>query len=264
MDDNNRQSDIDEEPHGLSRTEIYYKFVSEERPSIEAPQKFFEFPDDANDGKTYGIDVSHHKGTINWKKVTLAGTQFSYAKATEGRTYQDNRFEENHKGARAEDLPVGAYHFLSHGTLPKDQANNFINTYKPFYKTNDLPPVLDLEWDYKPGTNHDRWEGQSGELIVNKCLEWLAIIEEEFSKSPLIYTNKNWWETRLGNEGTRLSNYKIWMSRYGKFNQPSPPMPSGLKWAIWQFTEHGKIPGVTGHVDVNFTAPDFDIQELIS
>ena len=265
MDDQitNGSSGDDNAPHGMSRAQLYEIFVLGQGASdhsIEAPQKYFDFEKDADDGKTYGIDVSHHKGNIDWARVKDAGAEFSYAKATEGKTFTDPRFVANHRGARNVGLPVGAYHFMSHGTEPADQAANFIGVYKPERQTDDMPPVLDLEWDKKPGTNYDRWTGQTPQRIVDKCIAWLNIVEADFGVKPLIYTNKYWWEKMLGDEGKRLASYKIWMSRYGKFDLPAPPMPEGLKWAIWQFTEHGRIAGIDGRVDVDFLAPDFKIE----
>jgi lysozyme len=247
----------EEVPNDMSRSEIYEMFVP--GSILETPQKNFVFPDNVDDGKTYGIDISHHQGDIDWSKVKSAGANFCYAKATEGKTHKDSRFLVNHEGARQAGLLVGAYHFLSHGTAPADQAENFLSVYMPVRGDADLPPVLDLEWDPKPGTNQDRWIGQSPKQIVDKCVEWLTIVESKLGSKPLIYTNKNWWDTRLGNEGQRLAPYKIWMSRYGAFNLPAPPMPDGLTWAMWQFTEHGRIPGTKKNVDVNFVAPDFGL-----
>lgn len=248
----------EELPNGLSRSQLYDLFVP--GANLEAPQKYFVFPDDVDDDKTYGVDVSHHQGNIDWAQVKPAGAKFCYAKATEGRTHTDPRFVVNHKGARNAGLVVGAYHFLSHGTAPADQADNFASVYEPVRDAAaDLPPVLDLEWDPKPGTSHDRWTGQSPKQIVDKCIEWLKIARQKFGKEPLIYTNKHWWEKMLGDEGKRLASYRIWMARYSKFDFPEPPMPDGLKWAIWQFTEHGRIPGTSGNIDVNFVAPDFEL-----
>jgi lysozyme len=251
-------NDTSYEEHDLSRSQLYELFVPADDPSAEAPTLYFKFPDHANDGKTYGIDVSHHQGKIDWQSVKNAGPQFSYAKATQGKTLVDSRFDENIKGARNVGLRVGAYHFLSHGTTPKDQAANFINTYGPKREKNDLPPVLDLEWDIAPGGKQDRWAAQSPSKIVDKCVEWLKIVEDEFGVAPLIYTNKSWWEGRLGNEGKRLKGYGIWMSRYGRWDQPGPPMPDELSWALWQFTDKGTVSGVSGRVDVNFIASDFN------
>ena len=56
-----------------------------------------------NEGEeTFGIDVSHHNGKINWEKVT--DVEFVYIKATEGATYVDPLFQQNIKGARANPL----------------------------------------------------------------------------------------------------------------------------------------------------------------
>ena len=47
-----------------------------------------------------GIDVSHHQGTIDWKKVKQAQPEleFVYVKCSEGKTYVDPQFIVNARG----------------------------------------------------------------------------------------------------------------------------------------------------------------------
>ena len=52
--------------------------------------------------KSFGIDVSHHNGEINWKQVP--DVEFVYIKATEGATFVDPMYQQNIKGARAKKL----------------------------------------------------------------------------------------------------------------------------------------------------------------
>src|SRR5687768_1484289 len=59
-----------------------------------------------------GIDVSHHQGAVDWKKVEAAGIDFAYIKATEGRDHRDPRFDANWRAAEGA-LARGAYHFFT-------------------------------------------------------------------------------------------------------------------------------------------------------
>ena len=46
-----------------------------------------------------GIDVSHHQGAIDWQAVARDGVQFAYLKATEGTTFTDPAYADQHLGA---------------------------------------------------------------------------------------------------------------------------------------------------------------------
>lgn len=41
------------------------------------------------------IDVSHHQGEINWRKVSDSTVKRAYVKATDGVGYVDQRLREN-------------------------------------------------------------------------------------------------------------------------------------------------------------------------
>ncbi|MCI5125707.1 MAG: hypothetical protein D3925_14840, partial [Candidatus Electrothrix sp. AR5] len=221
-----------------------------------SPQLNFDFSRDTNDGKIYGIDVSHHNGQINWSKVAKAGVRFAYIKATQGTTFVDRLFSYNIQNSTAHQIPSGAYHFLSSSSEASTQTENFIKIYSDRHGDDSLPPVLDLEWDYDR-SGYDRWKNKTSSEIVEMCLPWLEKVESEFGMRPLIYTNKFWWEEILGREGDHLQGYAIWMSRYGRFQEPSPPLMDRFNWLIWQFTEKGAVDGVPGTVDVNWCKPEF-------
>ena len=231
----------------------------ETEPSGDGPRKYFDFSEHGTDGKIYGIDVSHHKKRIDWQRVAQAGARFAYCKSTQGMTVTDSRFAYNIENATRNGIPAGAYHFLSSISPAPEQADHFISVFGPWHRQNSLPPVLDLEWDYN-SQNYDRWKNMSASQIVDMCLTWLQKVQAGFGQVPLIYTNKYWWDDLLKAEGNRLQSYPIWMSRYGRFSDPEPPMMSGdFNWMIWQFTEHGTIDGVSmrGKVDINWCKPEF-------
>ena len=71
---------------------------------------------------SFGIDVSHHNGNINWEQVP--DVEFVYIKATEGVTYVDPMYQQNIKGARAKKLRVGAYHYFRTTSSVQKQFEN--------------------------------------------------------------------------------------------------------------------------------------------
>lgn len=253
-----REAYIEEAQGSLSREERIDAVMKESSQVIaKSPTQYFDFSQDADDDKIYGIDVSHHQQDIDWDKVFAAGAQFGYVKATQGATVVDARFQENIHAAILSGIPSGAYHFLSSLTPADRQADNFITAYATWHESCLLPPVIDMEWDKKSADEPDRWESKSPEEIVSMAQTLLERIESELGVKPVIYTNKSWWEARIGSVGEVLSKYPLWMSRYGLFNELNPPIMDGFDWLIWQFTEHGKIDGISGTVDVNWWNQDY-------
>ena len=65
----------------------------------------------------------------------------------------------------------------------------------------------------------------------------------------MLYTGR-WIIERDGlDEATYLHHYPLWLAAY-QASQPPPPAP----WetvSIWQFTDTGAVPGISGAVDLN-------------
>lgn len=254
----------DEEISDLSRDELYKIFIIDaglEDQEQRAAKRYFKFPQDADDGAHYGIDVSHHNGEINWSKIKKQKVKYTYIKMSEGNKWIDQKFDRNMNGARSANIPVGVYHFLSSGVSAESQARHFIAEYKKYRKNGDLPPVLDLEWDPAPRTKSDRWRNLRSVEIANRAKLWLHIVEEELNVKPIIYTNLFWWQDNIGKSGADLARYGVWMSRYGKWNKPSPPVMDSFTWHLWQFTEDGHVDGISGSVDVNKSSSVFTLEQ---
>lgn len=216
----------------------------------------FAVPADFVDGFTYGIDVSHWQGNINWQRVSDASPEYAYIKATQGATYTDPRLSSNAAGAKANQQAFGCYHFLSANTSLQGQIDNFLRRYEPLHAASNYPPCMDLEWDYN-SSGVDRWASKSKAFIGDKALGWMNAIKSEIGVEPVFYTNKSWWESRLGASNDVLEEFGVWMSRYGGYGNDEPPMMSGYKWVMWQFTDRGSINGISGRIDVNLSAPGF-------
>lgn len=208
-----------------------------------------------------GIDVSHfnidkngQKITIKWDQVAKSGITFAYINASQGRTLKDPEFDANWAGAKAVNIPKGAYHFLSALVNPAAQAKFFLSVYDT-RGDSDLAPVVDVEWDFETETKNDRWEKKSATQIVAALDTWLTAVASATGKTPIIYTNKAWWDARVGAAGKILgARYPVWLADYT--TQGATPAPlDGFKTVLWQFTDAGTVAGVDGNVDVSRKVP---------
>ena len=188
---------------------------------------------------SYGIDVSHYQGKINWNKVIKGDSSISfvYCKATEGVRLIDHYWKKNRAALKELKVPHGAYHFFRPKSSAKDQANHFLNHYQS--SQSDLPPVLDAE----------TIEVSNSELVITMKI-WLEIVEKKTGKRPLIYTSYHMYSTFLKSE---FRDYKFWVANYSYV----PSRFDDQQILHWQYTDKGKINGIHGNVDLNFSKIDF-------
>lgn len=178
---------------------------------------------------TKGIDVSKFQGTINWTKVASDSTiKFVYIKATEGATMKDPNYKTNITKAKEAGLLVGFYHVYSPTTTAYKQMANIRKTVKK--KDLDLIPVLDIEGKYSEGLYMKR---------VDKLLE---LLENEYGVKPMIYTSEMCYKEHFS--GKKYAKYHIFIAKY------SGGSPS-VRHTLWQYTETGRVKGVTGDVDIS-------------
>ena len=212
-------------------------------------------------GKRFGIDVSHYSGNVDWAAAAKAGVPTVYIKATQGTNVTDSKFAENWKGATAAGIRAGAYHFLSSLSDPTAQAEHFLSVYsKDIRSADDLPPVLDVEWDFSPksasGQQSDRWSSKSPDEIVTAIKAWTDRVAQDLpDDTPIrIYTATRWWTTRIKDAGNDLAEkHLLWISDYTSqdLKNGTPTVPEGFKPVAWQFTDKGTVPGISPSVDVS-------------
>jgi lysozyme len=74
-----------------------------------------------------GCDVSQWQD-MDWKRAKEAGIRFAFIKATDGTSWVDPHFAAHWKGAKAEDIDRGAYHFFRNNLNAMQQADHFVKT----------------------------------------------------------------------------------------------------------------------------------------
>jgi lysozyme len=186
-----------------------------------------------------GIDVSRWQGVIDWELVKSDGVQFVFIKATEGKGYVDPRFKENVTGAAKAGLKVGAYHFARFKSKAEAiaEANFFINTVRPYPIT--WPLVLDLE------VNEG---GLDREQLTEAAKAFIDTIKAA-GYTAALYVNKNYLDNYIYADRIGAA---LWLARYRDFERGP-----GVQCDIWQYTDKGKVKGITGYVDLNEAYKDF-------
>ncbi len=205
-----------------------------------------------------GIDVSHHQGDIDWKKVATTTIpyepiRFAYIKITEGKDYADPKRARNSKGANDNKVPFGYYHFAKAGNnTATDEANNFFNTYKAIgvEPTLSYPFMLDIEFN--------------NGLTKTQFVTWIKLFISTFQHKFLgpiyppiiIYGSPAFLEDNLGTTHD-LNLYNLWVA-HPNVENPKIPKP-WQDWFIWQYTWKDKVNGITGDVDANWAKPGLSL-----
>lgn len=178
---------------------------------------------------TYGIDVSHWEGNIDWRVVRRDNiVKFAILKATEGTAFVDDKFAANKAGCQAVGMSWGAYHFFRPGSDAIDQANLFRRT----VGSGCYVYVIDVE--------------TSGYGLVQKIQEFLNALNVE---RKMIYTGPAFWNYNVGDQQW-AKQYDLWIANY-KVDKPFVPKPWSVE-KIWQFTDTGGVNGIDAAVDENY------------
>lgn len=193
--------------------------------------------------KRNGIDLSHWNGKVDFKEVVKAGYDFAILNCggSDYGFYKDSRFEENYYGAKAAGVGVGAYYFVGPKCVSKEDgiadADRFIEIVKG--KKFEYPLYMDVE---SPAP----WSrGGNTEAAIAFCDR----LEKAGYYAGIYASDISGFRERLNiNELTRFDK---WVARYGS-------SPSYVKnYGMWQYSSTGRVPGITGNVDMNISYYDF-------
>ena len=190
------------------------------------------------DGATaQGIDVSEFQGKIDWDAVKAAGVDFAilrigYGDQNAGDT--DKYFKRNVEECERLGIKWGAY-LYSYSVNTKeaaDEAAHVLSAMKGL--TPDLPIYYDMEDDSTLGAK-DRF----ADIAQTFCSKI-----EAAGYDAGVYAGARWWKYYL--TSPVFDSWSKWSAQYYKICEyPSDP-------DAWQYTSQGKVPGISGNVDVNY------------
>lgn len=193
-----------------------------------------------------GIDVSKYQGDIDWSQVKTDGIEYAFLRVGyrsygTGIIKEDEAFKTNAAGAIQNGLNVGAYFFSQAITTAEaeEEADFVINTLKPF-KIN-YPVVIDVEEIVNDSYRQENLsQGELTDAVIAFCERIKAA-----GYTPMIYANIKGFASLV--DISRLTAYDKW---YADYNQ-TPYIPYDI--SIWQYSESGKVNGISTNVDLNIS-----------
>ncbi|MBS1621987.1 MAG: glycoside hydrolase family 25 protein [Bacteroidetes bacterium] len=226
---------------------LYQRWQHKHPEFVSYPEFGIIIPDNYS---IHGIDVSKYQRLIAWEEVQAMNVKdiklgFAFMKATEGIGNTDPQFQRNWKRAKQAGMVRGAYHFFIGSKDGKMQAENFINTVD--LEKGDLPPVLDVE----------QANGNSTMNLQREIKQWLETVENYYQVRPIIYTNVDFYNQRLGHD---FDKYPLWIAHYYQPQQPR----IDRTWSFWQHSDKGRVNGIFSRVDFNvFNGDSVDFKNLL-
>lgn len=192
-----------------------------------------------------GIDVSRYQTGIDWQAVKKSGIEFAMIRlgyrgyGGEGKLVLDEQFKNHIEGALQAGLDVGVYFFSQAITEAEAlEEARFVTDHLKGYKIT-CPVVFDTE---EVKGEDARANGLDKEAYTSHCIAFCEAVKEA-GYEPMIYANMKWFAFSL--DLTRLQDYGIWYADY----EDTPQIP--YRFEMWQYTEKGQVPGISGNVDLN-------------
>jgi len=215
---------------------------------VREGEKLFYKGDDRYTSKL-GIDISHHDGAVDWKKMKEWGIEFvilrtGYRGYQTGHLIQDKMFEKNIKEAIEAGLDIGVYFFSQAITEEEaeEEARMVLRLIEPHKKHITLPVVFDPESILK---DEARTDGVPGEVFTRTSIIFCEAVKKAGYK-PMIYSNMIWEAFFFNME--KLQDYEFWYADYEMY--PQTP----YAFTMWQYTDTAEsVDGI--RLDEKITKP---------
>lgn len=194
-----------------------------------------------------GIDVSRYQGNIDWNKVAAQGVEYVIIRVgvrgwgQEGTLVLDEKFADNIKGASAAGLKVGVYFFSQAITDEEaleeaDLVLDAIAGYDVSY-----PIVYDVEKTSEPSGRMNQLSVEDRTRMAHVFIDRI----KEAGYTPMIYANMEMWSVLINM--AEFEDVDKWFAYYDT-NLYFP-----YEYAIWQYSDTGRIDGIGGDVDLNIS-----------
>lgn len=176
------------------------------------------------------IDLSHWDTVTDLGAAKRDGVVGVIHKATESIDYHDPTYDNHHSAALAAGLLWGAYHFLRPGNMLV-QARYFVE-------------YTGIHTDMIYAADHE-----DSAVSINDLKIFLKEVERLTSKIPILYSGHVIKE-QIHDPDPDLSHYPLWLAQYTS-GTPSWPQQTWPQWWLWQYTETGRVAGISGNCDIN-------------
>lgn len=198
-----------------------------------------------------GVDVSQYQGDIDWNAVRASGVEFAMIRlglrgyGQEGRMREDTYARQNLAGATAAGLKIGAYFFSQALSIQEvDEEIQFILDILSDTGAELSMPIV-LDWEI-PAADNPRTKNMDGRTLTDIQLHFCGQMKK-MGYQPMVYFN--WHQSENLYYLADLEDYPFWLALYQE------QMTYPWRVEMWQWTHTGRVPGISGDVDINVYMP---------
>ena len=188
-------------------------------------------------------DVSRWQGRIDWDTLyhsgRIDGVMLRVLGSKNGKPYSDPQFERNYAACARLGLPVGGYYYTC--AVTQRQMEEELAALKTALrgKTFQLPLAIDVE---------DPRLRSLAPAKLSALVARAADRIETWNLYAMAYTYTNFADTALAAQP--LAPYDLWLADY-RGKRPA------RRHGMWQYTSQGKLPGISGPVDLSHAYQDY-------
>lgn len=194
----------------------------------------------------WGIDVSHHQGTINWELLRQSGVKFAIIRMGVGvsdPSYSltfDREWENNIAGARAAGIDIGVYLYayatttsaaLREAQLVVDE----LNKYQGYF-------TYPIWYDFENDNAKSNTKAQNAEVIKTFC-DYVG----NAGYYTGIYTYTSFFNSYI--DDSQLTAFDHWVAQYGSNDGEPHSVTYTGTYGMWQYTSLGGGKVLAGSVE---------------
>jgi GH25 family lysozyme M1 (1,4-beta-N-acetylmuramidase) len=197
------------------------------------------------------VDVSEHQGDIDWGKAARE-IDGAFVRVSDGdvrdRFYSKGRVE----ALRRENLPFGSYYYARVASPGNKQRSGAAECRMAvgFAKDHGWGRRGDLRFAYDYEEANDQPLGKAARHLV----DFVSTFEEREGYHPILYTMPGFWNEILdhleASDRRLLKRCPLWIAHWG-VERPARIAPWDGDYAIHQHSDHGRVAGISGPVDVD-------------
>lgn len=191
-----------------------------------------------------GVDLSSWQKEVDFSKLKDQGISFVILRAGTSKG-QDKKFEKYYREAKSAGLDIGCYFY----TYALDNASA------------EQDAQMLLKWLRKKKLSYPVYLDVEDDSILSVSLAQRTGICERFRESLEeekylvgLYANENWIAHHLDMSALG-GKYEMWMAKWTESGKDDADMSGSCR--IWQYTDSGKVEGVSTAVDLNVCYFDY-------
>lgn len=192
------------------------------------------------------IDISKWNTVSDWKKVKADGVKAVMIRCGIGANNtvpkKDSKFDIHIQECINNSIPVGVYlySYAKSAQKSKTEAQYVIEWLKPYRNHVKYPVAYDIEDKSQANLSKD--------VISGMCSVFCNEVKIA-GYHPMIYASLDWLKNKINPE--TVAKWPIWLAQWG----PRVTFPAPVD--IWQYSDKGKIDGISGYVDLNWCYRDY-------